>query len=158
MLFKNFFTISYINPVYPKISNLVPLKSFQYYSLINTLASEHFLGFPSKIPKHFPNPLTLHLCHPWNYPWFCVPRSIWQIPRPRQQNKRTLKQVIELFLTTSFTVVSVYLLVFSVPQQPKSALGRFVVEVPRSPKIRHTHTHLLGLLKKADQLVEEATT
>jgi hypothetical protein len=51
---------------------------------------------------------------------------------------------------------------FSVAQQPKSGLGRLIVEVSRSHTIRHTHTHkhthTVGLLWTSDQPVADATT
>jgi len=98
VLFKRF--RHYILPessFIPRTSNQVSLKSFQYYSLTNSWASELFWGFPGKIRKYLPNPPKLYLCHLCNYPRFCVPRSIWQIPGPCQQNRLTLKQFTELF-------------------------------------------------------------
>jgi len=51
---------------------------------------------------------------------------------------------------------------FSVAQQPKSGLGRLVVEVSRSQLDTHTHTHTrthtVGLLCTIDQPVAEAAT
>jgi hypothetical protein len=45
---------------------------------------------------------------------------------------------------------------FSVALQPKSVLGRGIVEVSGSHKIRYTHS--VGLLRQSDQLVAEAVT
>ena len=43
-------------------------------------------------------------------------------------------------------------------QQPNWGVGRLTVDVSRSPTIRSTHTHPVGLLRTSDQLVAQAAT
>jgi hypothetical protein len=46
---------------------------------------------------------------------------------------------------------------FSAVEESNSGLGRLTVEVSRSHKIGHTHTHKVGFLCTSDQPVAEAT-
>ena len=47
---------------------------------------------------------------------------------------------------------------FPVAQQPKSRLGRLVLEISRSHTIRHTHTHPVEVLRTNGKHVAETST
>jgi len=57
-----------------------------------------------------------------------------------------------------YSIVIISFPFFSLVQQPKSGPGRLIIEVSWSHKIRHTHTHPVGLLWASDQPVAEAAT
>jgi hypothetical protein len=72
--------------------------------------------------------------------------------------ERSLGRSIEdTIFTPTFFSSSHFYSPSSVAQQPKSGLGRLIVEVSRSRTIK-THTYLVRIIRKNDQLVGEAAT